>query len=97
VIHRARVFARKQSNGEQTMILMVVADGCLDSLTDEALHDCTVLEVDGTLTISVDAAEVTGDFYGLRADQVLVSHTFSRPLETIREGEEHVRQMAKER
>lgn len=72
------------------MILMVVAGGELASLTDEALHDCTVLEVDGVLTITIDAAAVTHDFYGLRADQVLVSHVFSMPLEKIREDWEYI-------
>jgi len=94
VIHPARLFARKQTNGEQTMILMVVTGGCLKNLTDEALHDCTIVEIDGTLTISIDAAEVTHDFYGLMANQVLVSDTFSKPLDKIREEREYIEKHA---
>ena len=90
MIHPARIFVRKQTNGEQTMILMVVAGGELKSLTDEALHDCTVLEIDDILTISVDDSAKTHDFYGLRADQVLCSHSFSQILDKIREEYKYI-------
>ncbi len=103
MIYPARLFVRKRMGGlhakktgeYKTVMLMVVA-GELESLTDEALHDCTILETEGALTISIDAAEVTGEFRGLKADQVLVSHAFSMPLEKIREGEERIRSMAQE-
>lgn len=65
--------------GNKTMILMVVA-GEPESLTHEALHDCTILEMAGTLTVSIDAVEVSQDFKGLRADQILCSSQFCKPL-----------------
>lgn len=73
-----KAFVRKfpvesAGTGKPTTMLLVLVEGDLPSVTDEAMHGLRIEDANGFLTLSVAEAQPTEEFVGLRADQVLTS------------------------
>ena len=73
----AKAFVRKYPSGRArgtkqpvTMILMLV-EGDVPSLVDEAVHELQVRDIGEVLQVSVCGVEPTEQFRGYRADQIL--------------------------
>jgi hypothetical protein len=75
-ITSARLFIR-QFDGRQMLLGIIVGDG-LPSMRAEHLHDVTIMDYDGSLTITIGKigepwanSENHGDLSAWRADQIL--------------------------
>ena len=84
--HLARIFARKfpptkESPLGKTLILMV-ATGDVKELTDEAMHNCRVIDMD-SLTITVTDREPQPHLLGWEAGDIL--EIMGKPLRTSNE------------
>ena len=88
MIHLARAFVRKYPASKkykrpftQTVVYLIVA-GDVEGLTDEALHDCHVDDIDGTLVLTVRDREVQEHLLGWQAEDIL-REGMSGPLRNI--------------
>lgn len=72
-----KAFARKHAKargttGRPVTMILVLVDGDVPSLTDEAMHGLQICDTGGSIQISITGMQPTGErFDGLRADQVL--------------------------
>ncbi len=86
----ARAFVRKYPATKdrpfpQTLVVLIVA-GDVESLADEELHNCTVIDSGGALTVSVNDHAKQDRLWGWEISDIIESG-MSGPLRAAPQGE----------